>query len=236
MYTSLLYQAEEIQAIDKLVTRVTDAGTLGIAAGLIVILLLGVLAILLQQRNFGKQTAAAAGVNEKQTDLFSKLLGSISDRLQDAQDTKIVLNTVIDNQGTILTNQTDQGKLLMALPELIGLVNEALTLLRQTVNQAKETALATGQQTTEGFNVVGQRFDRVDMANGEMLKEIKALRVTIQAWLDRQEIGTLSQVKEQRSNNAEVLAALGRIEKAIVHGTQENPVVKSEPNEGKQEE
>ncbi len=221
----MLLQSQELNTLDHMVSQMTDAQVIGILVGIVLIVCLGVVMAILQQRNLGKLT-----------EMFAGLLGSISARLQDAQDTKTVLTTVIDNQATILdsqatilTSQEDQGKLLMALPELVTLVNEALTLLRETVAQAKETALTTGQQTTEGFGRVEERFDTVDMQNGKILAELVKLNANIQRWIDGQQQGTAAQMKEQRKLNDQLLTTLRLMQESLERGTQENPVVKLEP-------
>ncbi len=212
----MLLQSQELNTLDHMVSQMTDAQVIGILVGIVLIVCLGVVMAILQQRNLGKLT-----------EMFAGLLGSISARLQDAQDTKTVLDTVIDNQATILTSQEDQGKLLMALPELVTLVNEALTLLRETVAQAKETALTTGQQTTDGFGRVEERFNTVDMQNGKILAELVKLNANIQRWIDGQQQGTAAQMKEQRKLNEQLLTTLRLMQESLERGTQENPVVKS---------
>ena len=211
-------QVGEIQAVEKLYARLTDAGILGIATGLILIMLLGGLYLLMQQRNFSKQAVATNQATEKLTELFAGLLRSISDRLQDAQDTKGVLTIVTQNQAAIIRTQDDHSAVLTAIPELVTLVNEALTLLHTTVDGFRAIAIETSRETLAGFEVVGKRFDTVDMRNGEILEELKKLNKTIQSWIDRQEIGDASQAKAQRKLNEELLATLKLIQIAVERG------------------
>jgi len=225
---TLLLQTGEIQAVESLVTKLTDTGYLGIAVMAMCILLVGGIIAYFQQKNFGKQSESSQKSTETLIGSFTSMMSSLSERLEQAQNYKDFFGSVIDNQQTILASQADQGKLLMALPELIGLVNEALTLLRETVAQTKETALETGQQTAAGFGRVEERFDTVDMQNGKILAELVKLNANIQRWIDGQQQGTAAQMKEQRKLNEKLLETLQLMQESLDRGTSENPVVKSE--------
>jgi Mg2+ and Co2+ transporter CorA len=222
---TLLLQTEEIKAVESLVTQITDTGYIGITVLALCILLVGGIIAYFQQRNFNRQSEANQKANQAVVEAFTTVVKEYSDRLEEAQDTKAALGIVADNQTAILSKQDEQGKLLMSLPELIGLVNEALSMLSQTVAQAKEIALATNEQTAAGFGKVSERFDTVDMKNGEILAELKAIHELLQAQADRQELGDLSQTKAQRKQNEDILATLKQIQEAIERTTQETPVI-----------
>jgi hypothetical protein len=211
----LLAQIGELNAVEESITRIADLGLYGVVGGLLIVIVFVTFSVFLIQRNFGKLNASLATTNDRIVEALTGLIGSMSARLEQAQDTKGALASVVENQDILIKEQSEQAKILNTFPELIGLVNEALTVLRETVVQAKQVAVETSLQTAEGFGEVGRRFDSVDMKNGEILAELKKLNATLQTWIDRQSIDDISQAKEQRRINEEILATLKSIQVAV---------------------
>jgi hypothetical protein len=235
---TLLLQTEELKTIDHMVSQLTDAQVIGILIAIVIVVAMGVVSVILQQRNFGKQQVSNAEQSQKLTDTFAQLFTRINDRLEEAQDNKAVLTTVIDNQKTLLAAQDTQATALLKIAELPGLLDQAIAVLQQTVISLREMGLTSAQYVVDfqkvneqGFETIGERFDNLDMENGKILEQLKQLNENVTALasqviraIDLQQQASAADLKERRKLNDRLEALVSQ----AITRTGEHPVVQIE--------